>query len=218
MAEVLQLQHRFVGGQKQPIAGAARQKLDRSSGLTLVRLEEQRQRERRRRKRLVGGRAWLGGSLLGGFWSAGFGGMYSGSKIKHDACGGEHGRRQKRSLHPISCLFLLSPNVSPNLLPTQGNSDSRSSSDFPISWGENKNGTQTPLRLDALGKRMRTCHQKLGLNQTNTFTSNRYAVKPGRQHGPHSEKPKERQMVVKKRQVQGSKSQVSEKPPMKPRA
>src|SRR5271156_5225595 len=32
----------------------------------------------------------------------------------------------------------LSPNLSPNLLPIPGNSDSRSSSDFPISWSENK--------------------------------------------------------------------------------
>ena len=33
------------------------------------------------------------------------------------------------------------------------------SSDVPISWNENKNGTQTPQRLDALSKRMRTCYQ-----------------------------------------------------------
>jgi len=32
------------------------------------------------------------------------------------------------------------------------------SSDVPISWNENKNGTQTQ-QLDALNKRMRTCHQ-----------------------------------------------------------
>jgi hypothetical protein len=35
------------------------------------------------------------------------------------------------------------------------------------------------------------------LNQTNTFTFNRYAVKPRRQHRPHSEKPNEGEMVVK---------------------
>jgi hypothetical protein len=39
----------------------------------------------------------------------------------------------------------------------------------------------------------------LGLHQTNTFTFNRYAVKPGRQCGPHSEKPKPGEMVVKKK-------------------
>lgn len=38
----------------------------------------------------------------------------------------------------------------------------------------------------------------LGLNQTNTFTFNRYAVKPYRWSGPHSEKPNHREMVVKK--------------------
>jgi hypothetical protein len=59
----------------------------------------------------------------------------------------------------------------------------------------------------------------MGLNQTNTFTFNRYAVKPGRQpgrqHGPHSEKPNTREMVVKKKvsgkQVSGSRFQVSGK-------
>jgi hypothetical protein len=50
----------------------------------------------------------------------------------------------------------------------------------------------------------------LGLNQTNTFTFNRYAVKPGRQHGPCSEKPNVREMVVKKK-VSGPRSQVSGK-------
>jgi hypothetical protein len=37
-----------------------------------------------------------------------------------------------------------------------------SSSNVPISRGENENGTQTPLGLDALRKRMRTCHQNWG--------------------------------------------------------
>jgi hypothetical protein len=60
-------------------------------------------------------------------------------------------------------------NVSPILLPTQGNSNSRSSSDFPISWGETKNGTQTPLPLDALRKRMRTCHQNTGIEPNKYF-------------------------------------------------
>src|SRR3982074_2811495 len=85
--------------------------------------------------------------------------------------------------HPVS-----SPNsalhVSPNLQPTQGNSDSLSSSDFPISRGENKKGTQSPLRLDTLRKRLRTCHQNTGIESTNTFTSNRYAVKPDRRVAP----------------------------------
>jgi len=35
----LQLQHRFVGRQKQAVARSARQKLNRSGGLTLVRFE-----------------------------------------------------------------------------------------------------------------------------------------------------------------------------------
>jgi hypothetical protein len=39
----------------------------------------------------------------------------------------------------------------------------------------------------------------LGLNQTNTFTFNRYAVKPGRQQGPHNEKPNEGEMVAQKK-------------------
>jgi len=47
-------------------------------------------------------------------------------------------------------FFFLRPNFALNLLPTQGNSNSRSSSDFPIAWSENKNGTATPLRLDAI--------------------------------------------------------------------
>ncbi len=90
----LQFQHRFVGGQKQAVADAVRQELDLRSGLTPVRLKEQRQRDRRRRKRLMGAR----------LEPAGFGGMYRGPKIKHDARSGEHGRRQKRRLHPVSCL------------------------------------------------------------------------------------------------------------------
>jgi len=53
------------------------------------------------------------------------------------------------------------------------------------------------------------------LNQTNTFTSNRYAVKRDREQGPPSEKPKAREMVVKKKvsgeQVSGFRSQVSGK-------
>src|SRR5271168_5319680 len=70
-----------------------------------------------------------------------------------------------------SCLPALLPtlvptaNVSPNLLPTQGNSDSLRSSDFPISRSENKNGTPTPLRLDALKEAAAYLSPKLGLNQ-----------------------------------------------------
>jgi hypothetical protein len=37
----------------------------------------------------------------------------------------------------------------------------------------------------------------MGLNQTNTFTFNRYAVKPGRQLGSHSEKLKQGEMVAR---------------------
>jgi hypothetical protein len=106
--------------------------------------------------------------------------------------------------------FFLNPNVSPNLQPTQGNSDSRSSSDFPISRGENKSGTPTPLRLGALKEAAAYLSPKLGLNQTNTFTFNRYAVKQGRKLRPPSEKPKESKMVVKKK-VSGPSSQVSGK-------
>jgi hypothetical protein len=51
------------------------------------------------------------------------------------------------------------------------------------------------------------------LNQTNTFTFNRYAVKPDRQHAPHSEKLKEGEMVARKRgkwlQGKGPRSKVS---------
>ena len=47
----LQLQHRFVGRQKQAVARSARQKLNRSGGLTLVRFEKHRQREIERRRR-----------------------------------------------------------------------------------------------------------------------------------------------------------------------
>ena len=48
----------------------------------------------------------------------------------------------------------------------------------------------------------------LGLNQTNTFTFNRYAVKPRRQHRQHSEKPNAGEMVVKnKSQVPGLRCQ-----------
>jgi hypothetical protein len=102
---MLKFQHRFVGGQKQAVVGAMREELDLRSGLTLIGLEEQRQRDRRRRKRLWGGKASFGRSSFRRYWPAGLGGMYRGPKIKHDACGGEHCRRQKRSLHTISCLF-----------------------------------------------------------------------------------------------------------------
>ena len=47
---------------------------------------------------------------------------------------------------------------------------------------------------------------ELGLNQTDTFTSNRYAVKPNRPRGPDSENPKEGQMVVKEK-VSGPRSE-----------
>src|SRR2546429_4841217 len=40
---------------------------------------------------------------------------------------------------------------------------------FPNSWGENKNGTQTPLPLDALRKRMCTCHQNTGIEPNKYF-------------------------------------------------
>ncbi len=160
---VLQFQHRLVGGQEQAVAGAARQELDLRIGLTLVRLEKHRQRQRLRNQRRGVGRSLSGRSSFGRSWPARFGGMCRGSKIKRR-------RPRWRALPPpetqLSSRFpphflSSSPtlNVSPNLLPTQGNSDSRSSSDFPISWGENKNGTQKPLRLDALWKRMRTRHQ-----------------------------------------------------------
>jgi hypothetical protein len=107
---VLQFQHRFVSGQKQAVAGAARQELDLRGGLTLVWLEEHRQRQRLRIQRFGVGRSWSdrfssGGSSFIRSGPARFGGMYRGSKIKRDACGGEHCRRQKRSLHPISYLF-----------------------------------------------------------------------------------------------------------------
>ena len=85
---MLKFQHRFVGGQKQTVAGAARQELDLRSGLTLVRLEEQRQRQRRRKR--LGAMAPYG--TAGFADAAGFGGIHSGCKIKRDACGGEHGR------------------------------------------------------------------------------------------------------------------------------
>src|SRR5271170_6847520 len=87
--------------------------------------------------------------------------------------------------------FLLSPNVSPNLLPTQGNSDSRSSSNFPISWGENKNGTQTPLRLDALRKRMRILSPEPGFNPNKYFYIQQIRCQAGLAAGPFYEKPKE---------------------------
>ena len=59
-------------------------------------------------------------------------------------------------------------------------------------------------RLTPLGSGCVPVTRTLGLNQTNTFTFNRYAVKPGRQHGPHSEKPSEGEMVAQKRsQVSG---------------
>ena len=84
----LELEHGFVGRQKQPISGAAGEELDRSGGLTLIRLEEQRQRQRIRRERPGGGRRSFGRSSFDRSWPTGIGGMFRVTKIEHDACGG----------------------------------------------------------------------------------------------------------------------------------
>src|SRR5208282_6095223 len=64
--------------------------------------------------------------------------------------------------------FLPQPNFSPNLLPTPGNSDSRSSSDFPISWGENKKA-QHRSGSTPLGSGCVTCHQNTGMEPNKYF-------------------------------------------------
>jgi len=125
-------------------------------------------------------------SVVSTIGRAGFHYMYRSGKIENYAGDGHYRRRQERNSHPMAGIFFraltvfrgfLQPNflppylslkISPNLLPTPGNSDSRSSSDFPISWGENKKAYyrcgSTPFR-----KRMRTCHQNTGIEPNKYF-------------------------------------------------